>query len=259
MPALLETGTPEACADLCVELGLQFVELNMNLPQYQLQELDAGRLRRISESRGIYFTLHLDENLNPCDFNPWVADAWLKTAAEAVRFAGRLGMPTVNMHLPEGVYFTLPQGKVYLFDQYMGAFLDRLALFRHACEQAAGESGVRVCVENTGGWSHEFSRRGLALLLDSEVFGLTLDVGHNHGAGGGDELIILSREEKLCHLHLHDAMGKRDHLALGEGELDVKRYMELAQRRRCRVVLETKTVKGLRLSAAKACAMAALI
>jgi len=45
-----------------------FVELNMNLPEYQADRLDVAALRRIAEKYGIYYTIHLDENLNPCDF-----------------------------------------------------------------------------------------------------------------------------------------------------------------------------------------------
>lgn len=35
MPTLIENDTLEDNAKLCNELGLQFVELNMNLPQFQ--------------------------------------------------------------------------------------------------------------------------------------------------------------------------------------------------------------------------------
>ena len=40
MPALIELPALEDCAKLCRELGLQFVELNMNLPQYQTDRID---------------------------------------------------------------------------------------------------------------------------------------------------------------------------------------------------------------------------
>lgn len=70
MPALIELPALEDCAKLCRELGLQFVELNMNLPQYQTDRIDRDRLRKICEEYGIYFTLHLDENLNPTDLTP---------------------------------------------------------------------------------------------------------------------------------------------------------------------------------------------
>ena len=55
--------------------------------------------------------------------------------------------------------------------------------------------------------------------------------------------------DRLRHMHLHDARGRRDHLALGTGEVDWPRYLSLAEERSCRVVLETKTAAALRQSA----------
>ncbi len=49
MPTLIELRSPEDCAELCRELGLQFVELNMNLPQYQTDQIDPDRLRNIGK------------------------------------------------------------------------------------------------------------------------------------------------------------------------------------------------------------------
>ena len=63
MPTLIETANLEECAVLCKELGLQFVELNMNLPQYQINKIDTEKVLQISEEYGIYYTIHLDENL----------------------------------------------------------------------------------------------------------------------------------------------------------------------------------------------------
>ena len=73
MPTLIETNTLCECARLCAELGLDFIELNMNLPQYQLQKTDADYFKRIATQYGIYYTIHLDENLNVCD----LAEIWL--------------------------------------------------------------------------------------------------------------------------------------------------------------------------------------
>lgn len=84
MPTLIETATAEDCARLCRELGLQFIELNMNLPQYQLQQIDIAHFRAIADRYGIYFTIHLDENLNPFDFNPYVAKAYQQTTLDTI-------------------------------------------------------------------------------------------------------------------------------------------------------------------------------
>lgn len=40
MPALIEIENLEDTMKLCRELGLSFVELNMNLPQYQIESLE---------------------------------------------------------------------------------------------------------------------------------------------------------------------------------------------------------------------------
>ena len=39
MPTLIENHTLEENAALCEELGLKFIELNMNFPEYQIDRL----------------------------------------------------------------------------------------------------------------------------------------------------------------------------------------------------------------------------
>lgn len=55
---------------------------------------------------------------------------------------------------------------------------------------------------------------------------------------------------RLHHMHLHDAApDKRDYLPLGTGELALDACWELASARDCTLVLEVKTIAGLRDSA----------
>jgi len=51
--------------------------------------------------------------------------------------------------------------------------------------------------------------------------------------------------DKLYHMHMHDAVGSRCHLTLGTGEIDIKKYFDLARVQDARIMLETKTVDGL--------------
>ncbi|MBQ7338911.1 MAG: sugar phosphate isomerase/epimerase [Clostridia bacterium] len=249
MPTLIESATLEECAALCRTLGLDFIELNMNLPQYQPDTIDIERFRRIAKENGIFYTIHLDENLNVSDFNPYVADAYLRTVKESIALAKQLEAPLLNMHLSRGVYFTLPERKVYLFSEYREQYLRTIAAFRDVCEKTIGDAGIRISVENCSGWQ-DFQKEALELLLASPVFSLTLDIGHNHGSGGADETFILAHRDRLCHMHMHDALGKKDHMALGTGELELSRYLALAQESCRTVVLETKTVAGLCASVA---------
>lgn len=247
MPTLIEAAELERCAALCGELGLNFIELNMNMPQYQLGVLDEKRAIEIAQRYGLFYTLHLDENLNVCDFNPYIAQGYRRTVTESIALAKRMGIPVLNMHMHSGVHFTLPEKKVHLFEVYKDRYLSDMRAFRDACEAAIGGADVILCVENCDGFT-AFQQEAIDLLLKSPVFALTFDVGHNHGCGGKDEAFIRARGERLAHMHLHDALGKKNHLALGTGELDATKYLRFAQERNCRAVLETKTIAGLRES-----------
>ncbi|NLA76880.1 MAG: sugar phosphate isomerase/epimerase [Clostridiales bacterium] len=247
MPTLIELPKLENCAALCRKLGLQFIELNMNLPQYQPEQIDIARFREIAEKYGVYYTIHLDENLNVSDFNHRVAKAYLDTVAETIDIAKALHAPVLNMHLSRGVYFTLPDRKVYLFAENEELYLNSMRKFRDMAETLIGGSDIKICIENCDGYT-DFQIKALDLLLESPVFALTFDIGHNHGIGGTDEPVIMSYADRLSHMHMHDALGKQNHLSLGDGEVDLHKYFTLADKCDCRVVLETKTVEGLKKS-----------
>ena len=245
MPALLEHEHLAQSAALCRALGLDFIELNLNLPRYQPGRVDAEEIRRLGERYGIGYTLHLDENLNLFEFNPFVARAWEETLLSNIDLAKKIGAKVLNMHLNRGVHFTLPDKKVCVFEQYLPEYLDGLRHVRDLCTQAIGNSGIHICIENTNGWL-PWQVEALDVLLESPAFALTLDVGHDHCTGGGDLGVILERKAHLRHMHLHDARRPgRDHLTLGGGELDIAARLDLAQSRDCTVVIEVKTAAAL--------------
>lgn len=248
MPGMIELGCARDCARVCRELGLDFVELNTNFPQYQLKNMDPEELKSIAEEYGIGYTIHLDDEMNVAEFNPYVAEAYRRTAREFIALAKTIGTKKINMHLSRGAKYTLPTKVIYFFEAYLEDYLANMRLFREVCEEAVGDSGIKVCVENTNGFT-DFQKAALEVLLESPVFGLTLDIGHNYCAGCADEEWILSHADRLHHMHIHDAAeGTKDHRALGTGELDLERWFSLARENDCTVVLETKTVEGLRQS-----------
>ena len=247
MPTLIELPDMEDCARLCRDLGLQFVEFNMNLPQYQPHTLDRRQLDRIRKETGIFYTVHLDENMNIADFNPYVTEGYFRTVRETVELAKDLEIPVLNMHLTRGVHFTLPDRKVFLFDRFREEYRQRIRAFRDFCTEAIGSAPIHVCMENYSGYL-DFQKEAINILLESPVFGLTLDVGHNHCTNCCDEPIILKNQSWLRHMHLHDVLENRDHQALGDGDVDVRRYYDLACKCGCTVLLETKTIAGLRRS-----------
>lgn len=244
MPALIELNTVEEHVALCARLGLNFVELNTNFPNQQLHLLDPKHLRTLAEKHGIGYTIHLNDEMPVADFNPTVAKGYCDAVLEAISFADAIGASVINMHISEGAHYTRPDGIVYFYEAYREAYLDRMAAFRDLCEKAIGSRKIHICVENSKAF-FDFQKAALALLLESPAFALTLDVGHNHCSNYADEQWFLAHKDRLRHIHLHDALGKQDHLPLGEGQIDLARYIRLAGEQDLSILLEVKTAEGL--------------
>jgi len=248
MPTLIELKSAEESAALCRELGLGFIELNMSFPQYQPESMDAAELLAIKEKYGIYYTVHIDESLDPCSVNPRIADVYTDTMLQAIELAKVLGIPVLNMHLLRGIYVTLPHMRTYVYAENEGFYLEKMRAFRDRVTEAVGDSGVKICIENTDGFDLPFLAHAVDLLLESPVFYLTMDIGHDYAIKNLDKPFILQREERLSHMHMHDALGSNVHLALGDGEMDIPYFHALADKHDCRIVLETKTVEALKKS-----------
>lgn len=250
MPTLIENKNLEENIALCRELGLQFIELNMNFPMYQVTQLErTGELKKLAAENGIYFTIHLDENVNVCDFNPLVEDAYMETVERMLRVAEQIGAPLLNMHMNHGIKVTLPDRKVHLFGEYRKVYMEAFARFGKMCRRVAGDSGTRVCIENTDGFL-DFEKEAIDFLLRDEMFALTWDIGHSHTCGNVDEAFLMQRKDRLYHFHIHDGAGDKNHQTLGTGEIDLPQRLGIAESCGCRCVVETKTVAALRQSVA---------
>ena len=261
MPTLIENRTLFDNVNLCKSLNLQFIELNMNFPEYQVDKLEQiDDLIRIAEDAEIYYTIHLDENLNIADFNPLVTEAYLETVRRTIEVAKKLlplrnhygdpGQPlTLNMHMNHGIFITLPDRKVQMYDRDFDTYMKSFASFRTLCEKWIANSDIKIVVENTDGF-REYEKKAIDHLLESPVFGLTWDIGHSKATGEKDVPYITEHEDRLIHFHIHDGSETppKNHLALGDGEIDLASRLELAKRRNARCVLETKTIEALKTS-----------
>ncbi len=261
MPTLIENKTLEDNINLCSSLGLNFIELNMNFPEYQVDLLEeTDRLIGFADKAGIYYTIHLDENLNIADFNRLVSDAYLETVRRSIEVTkallplrdsyGDASQPlTLNMHMRHGIYITLPDRKVQMYDRDFDPYMKSFSVFREKCEEWIGDSDIMIAVENTDGF-REYEKKAIEFLLESQKFGLTWDIGHSKATGEKDVPFIMSHKDHLIHFHIHDGseVPPRNHLALGDGEIDLKERLSLAEQRNTRCVLETKTIEALKKS-----------
>lgn len=261
MPTLVENRTLEDNAALCRRLGLKFIELNMNFPEYQAERLEkTDILLRVADRAEIYYTIHLDENLNVADFNQLVKDAYLETVRRTISAAKRLIYPknlygdgnrplVLNMHMNHGVHITLPDRKVRMYERNFDEYMTSFAAFRSLCEEWIGDSDIKIAVENTDGFL-DYEKKAVEYLLESPKFGLTWDIGHSKSTREKDVPFILEHKEKLIHFHIHDGTETppKNHLALGDGEIDIIERLTLAESVNARCVLETKTIASLERS-----------
>lgn len=248
MPTLVECRDIFECVRVAEKNGLDFIEINMSFPQYLPKALDAEKLIEITEKKGISFTIHADEMLNIFDFNDKVSDCYFDVMRDTIRFAKKVNVPVINMHLLKGVYVTLPGKVILLSDVYFEKYEEKVGQFIKMCEEEIGDAPLKIAVENvdTNAFS-ESQLKVLPMILASPVFGLTLDTGHELCLGFADSHVFDEYPEKLIHMHLHDAKGKSAHLPYGDGEVEVEKKLSMLK---CgdTCLIEVKTIAGLEQS-----------
>ena len=247
MPALVECKDVYDCIEVAKKNGLDFVEINMSFPQYLPDTLDIPRLKEAIKESGIFLTIHTDEQLNPFDFNKAVSDCYFEEMRKVIRFAVDLNIPVINMHLLRGVYVTLPGKVILLTDVYREEYFKRLDTFIDMCEKEIGDAPLKICIENVDTNAFTESQiQALPKFMASPVFALTLDVGHEMCLGYKDTHVFEKYPDKLYHMHLHDCDGKKPHLALGDGIVDIEKKLIDYSGPNC--LVEVKTIEGLEKS-----------
>ena len=245
MPTLVECTDIFECAEVAERYGLDFIEINMSFPQYQTDSLSVENLSKLAKEKGIFYTIHADEQLNPFDFNKTVSECYFRIFADYIDFAKALSIPTINIHLLKGVYVTLPDKVVLLSDVYRDEYIARVKEFIKMCEEKIGDAPIKIAIENVDSNPFTVAQTvALEYFMKSPVFALTLDVGHDDCMNGADRHVFEKYPDKLVHMHLHDSDGKHAHLPFGEGRVDIFEKLDmLDDNSNC--LVEVKTVKGL--------------
>ena len=87
MPTLIEILDLKGNFELCAQLELDFIEISMNLPEYQAASFPLAECKKLMREYGIYVTIHAEEKLSIADFNKAVAAAYTDTMIKAIELA----------------------------------------------------------------------------------------------------------------------------------------------------------------------------
>lgn len=248
MPALIEMPDLHRLVDLCQELELSFIELNMNMPDNCPEALDPLEVRDISRSTGIEFTLHSPDELDLGSLHPTVRDGHLSRMREALGWSSQAGVRVINMHMSPGIYFTLPDRRVWIYEQYIDEFTANLWRAYKEIIPLAKASGVQICTENVNNFDLPFIAQAIDELCYMDSFYLTWDVGHDARSDFREQKLLFKHVDRVKHMHLHDYNGKSDHQVPGTGILDIPGYLSFAREHDVRVLVEVKTPQALRES-----------
>ncbi|NLI74671.1 MAG: sugar phosphate isomerase/epimerase [Euryarchaeota archaeon] len=248
MPALIDMPDLTDLVDLCQELELSFIELNMNLPENSPEKLDPLEVRDISKRYDIEFTLHSHDELDLGSLHPTVRRGHLDAIKEVLDWSAQADIKVLNMHLGTGVYFTLPNRKVWIYEQYEEQFIENLCSTHRDILPLAQAYGVEICTENVVNFHIPFVTRAINTLCRLEGFNLTWDIGHDARSDFKEREVLMRHESRIKHMHLHDYNGISDHQVPGTGTLDIPAMLDFAQLKNIRVLVETKTPSSLRKS-----------
>ena len=245
MPSLIEFGNIDETVELCQRLKLNFVELNMNLPQYCPESLISKTLKDICKDTGIAFTVHLPEEIDLGSFQPSIRRGYIERCKEIIHWASEAGVKLINLHLNSGIYFTLPEKKEWIYDRHSERFMANLDDAFRQLLPVAQRANVTICIENCGNLHLPFMQQAIEHLLILGDLKLTWDVGHDAKVGYKEQHVLLKHEARIWHMHLHDFDGVSDHRPLFSGNIDIKRMVNYAEKLNIGVVVEVKTVSGL--------------
>ncbi|MFL0270093.1 sugar phosphate isomerase/epimerase family protein [Candidatus Clostridium radicumherbarum] len=246
MPTLIEFKSIEEDIDLCSSLGLDFIELNMNLPYCMAENNNISRLKKTIEANNLEFTMHFPEEIDFAVFYPSIRTANIELFKELSNYGAELGIKKINIHINSGVYFSLPNHKAWIYEINKDKFIDNLMGSVDKIINISKQNDIMLCVENTA--FPDFIKDAFNMLSKLENIYFTWDVGHDAKDNYRASNFYLNNENKIVHMHLHDCDAAKDHISLYDGIIDISSKVEFARFHNLSTVVEVKTSDSLRKS-----------
>jgi sugar phosphate isomerase/epimerase len=244
MPTLMEFNSVKENLDVCKELGLDFLELNINMLYCTPDEEFRNMLIEYKGEYNIDFTMHYYDTVDVSSTSRYYRNYLYTAFSEIGKYLEGV-VEKIVIHLEPGAYMTIRSEKKYVYandDTYVSRTLNTLQTIREILHTF----GIRVVVENVP--IHPFMEDAFKV-LNENGFMFCYDIGHN--VIYNDGLFEIFRQKHnlfVSHMHMHNVIGKHDHQELGHGDLDIDYYIEFAKKNNIDIVIEVKDLENLRKS-----------
>lgn len=208
------------------KLSFDYVQLDMNVPQFQLHVLDADRLS--ADLSGFGLGLHAPgDTVSLYTDLPGIRAAIIEHFVRILEFAGRAGARHVVFHAGAHPSFRAADGEPRYSQKhaeyYDGVLRENL---EHLLARAAG---VLVCLENYR-FTDGVRRVAGHLLENGRPLRLTWDIPKSYGKPG-EERFLRRHVSVVAETHLHDLLPDgRSHARVGDGTIDFLPYRPLFER-----------------------------
>ena len=237
MPALVEFYSLEDNIELCHRLNLDFIELNLDIPYCFLENLDTKLLNNNN------FTIHLSEKFDVGELNSSLRELYLNEIEKIIFFGTKFNIFKYNLHLDPGIHFSLPNKKIFIYQEYLS---DYLKAYKSSCDilsNIANKYNATILFENVK--IESYTLKAIEIISNYDNLFFTLDLGHNIKHGNVAKEQFLKFENKIRHIHLHDFDGSKDHQELFSGILNVKEELNFCSKNNLDVVIEVKRQEEL--------------
>lgn len=237
MPILVEFHSLSENIDLCKKLNLDFIELNLDIPYCFIDRLDTNSLKNNN------FTIHLSEKFDVGELNNSLRNFYLNEIEKIISFGTKYNIFKYNLHLDPGIHFSLPNKKIFIYEEYID---DYLRAYEDSCNilsKIANKYNATILFENVKVESYTLKVIDLIAKYDNLFF--TLDLGHNIRYGNLAKEKFMEYSNKIKHIHLHDFNGSKDHQELFTGLLNVKEELNFCKQHNLDVLIEVKRKEEL--------------
>lgn len=239
MPILYEYNSIKENIDLAKKLGLDFIELNLNFGYCRNEMERYQELEKIIKESNLEYTIHFYDEADFATYDE-VVDAYLILLDKYLNLSKNMNIKLVNVHLNIGPIVTISGERNYIYQKEYDIYIERLINNLKKAEELANKYNVKLVIENI-----EIPEYLVNTYLDlnKNGFNFNYDIGHDYTSTRALEELIENNNFKFLEFHIHDAKGKKCHLAIGEGEINIKKFKDLAKD--CYVVLEVKSSEEL--------------